>query len=121
MLEHLRPKLTRDSAYFFERGAYRLLCLVDLVAVFRGGVGDRVQLQEDAGQDLPDLVVQVTSDADPFALLCREDTFRALVPLAFETVEHPVEGTDDAADLIATAYLQPLAAAKQVDGFHPLR
>src|SRR5689334_16357762 len=114
MLEHLRPKLARYSPYFLERGAHRLFCLVDLVAVFRGGVSDHIQLQEDAGQNLPDLVVQVTSDPEPFALLRGEDPPCALVPLVFEAVEHPVEGVDDTADLIAAAHLQPLAAAKQV-------
>ena len=78
-------------------------------------------MQQHPGQHLPDLVVQVAGDADPFRLLRGEHAPAALLALALEPVEHPVERPDDAADLIVTLHVDPLAAPQEVDGLHPPR
>ena len=44
VLEHLRPQLARDAAYFVERPADGLPGLVELLAVGRCALGDRVEL-----------------------------------------------------------------------------
>ena len=83
--------------------------------------GDRVQLQQDAGQHLPDLVVEIAGDADPLGLLRGEHAPAALLALALEPVEHAVEGADDAADLVVAPDLQALPGPQEVDRLHPLR
>src|SRR5687767_7946267 len=82
--------------------------------------GDRVEVQQDAGQHLADLVVEITRDADAFGFLCGEDTASALLAFALEPVEHSIEGDDDTADLILAKDLQTLARAEKVDGLHSL-
>ena len=74
----------------------------------------------DAGQHLADLVVQVAGDADPLGLLGGEHAPAALLALALEPVEHPVEGGDDAADLVVAVDLQALTGPQQVDRLHSL-
>ena len=78
-------------------------------------------MQEHAGQHLADLVVQVAGDPDALGLLCGEHPPTALLALALEPVEHPVEGDDDAADLVVADDRQALAGTQQVDRLHPLR
>ena len=84
------------------------------------GLGDRVQLQQDAGQHLADLVVQVAGDADALGLLRGEHAPAAFLPLALEPVEHAVEGGNDTPDLVAAVDGQTLAGPQQVDRLHPL-
>ena len=78
-------------------------------------------MQQHPGQHLSDFVVQVAGDADPFGLLRGEHASAALLALALEPVEHAVEGPDNAADLIVTLDVDPLAAAQEVHGLHPPR
>ena len=74
--------------------ARRTACLASSISspVSGRALGDRVEVQQDAGQDLADLVVEVAGDADPLGLLRGEDAPAALLPLALEPVEHAVEG-----------------------------
>jgi hypothetical protein len=83
-------------------------------------LGDRIELQQHAGQKLTDLVVQVAGDPDTFGLLRGEHPPGASLPLALETVEHLVEGVHDSADLIVADDLQALSRSQQVDRVHPL-
>src|SRR5687767_1609467 len=108
LLEHFGAQLTRYPPHFVEGSPNRLLGVIDLVSVGRGLVGDRVQVQQDAGQYLADLVVEVAGDADAFGLLRGQDAAATLLPFAFEAVEHAVEGDDDAADLVLAKDLEPL-------------
>ena len=120
MLEHLRAELARDPAHLVKGAPYGLLGFVDLVTVRRCGAGDRVEVEQHAGQHLADLVVEVACDADPLGLLCGQDASRTLPALALEPVEHSIESDDNTTDLVATQHLQPLTRAKQVDGLHSL-
>ena len=78
-------------------------------------------MQQHAGQQLSDFVVQVAGDADSFGLLRGEHAPAALLALALEPVKHAIEGPDDAADLIVILDIESLAAAQEVDGLHPPR
>ena len=108
MLEHLGPQLARDATYLVERPADGLPRLVELLALRRCALGDRVELQECAGQKLADLVVQVTRDPDAFGLLGGQHAATALTALSLEPVEHAVEGGEDATDLVAAGDGQAL-------------
>ena len=57
---------------------------------------DRVQLQQDTGQDLPDLVVEIACDPDTLRFLGRERAPAAFLSFCFQPVEHAVEGHDNA-------------------------
>ncbi len=81
---------------------------------------DRVELQERASQELPDLVVQVAGDPDAFGLLGGQHAPTALLALSLEPVEHAVEGGKDAADLVAAVDGQALTRPQQIDGLHTL-
>ena len=91
VLEHLRPQLLRDPAHLLERLPDRLLRLVDVAACSASRLGERVELEQHAGQHLADLVVQAARDPQPLGLLRRERAPAALAPLALEPVEHLVE------------------------------
>ena len=121
MLEHLRAELTRNAADFVEGSADSRLCLFKVFAVLWCGVGNRVQLQQDPGQHLPDLVVQIASDPNSFGFLGGQYAAPALLALTLEPVEHLVEGMDYAADLVIARNSQPLAGAQQVDHVHSFR
>ena len=84
------------------------------------GLGERVELEQDAGQHLADLVVQAAGDAQPFGLLGRERSVAALAALRLEPVEHLVERLHHLDHLQAALLRQPLPRPQQVDRAHPL-
>ena len=70
VVERLRPQHARDPAHLLEAAAGRLLRLQHALARRLGHVArDAAELQHDAGQRLPDAVVELLRDAQPLALL----------------------------------------------------
>ena len=120
LLEHLGAQLARDATDLIESPTDRLFCLADLVTLSGSALGDRAEVQQDAGEHLPHLVVQVASDADALGFLGGEDAPAALSALPLEPVEHMVEGDHDAADLVPAQDLETLTGTKQVDPLHSL-
>jgi hypothetical protein len=100
MFEHLRSQLARDPAHLVERAANGLPRLVELASLLGRCLRYRVELEEDSGEDLPDLVVEVACNSDALALLGGEDPAAAFLSLALEPAEHSVERRDDTADLV---------------------
>ena len=121
MLEHLGSELTRDPANLIERAPHGFLRLVDLIAPFRRRVRDRVELQEDARQQLADLVVEIARDAHARGLVRRDHSLAALSALGFESVEHLVERTHDVPDFVVLTDCQALARPQEIDCVHSLR
>ena len=80
-----------------------------------------LEVKQDAGQYLADLVMEVAGDAYPLGFLRRQDAPAALLTLGLEPVEHSIEGDDDAADLVVAEDLQALTGAEEVDRLHSLR
>ena len=69
VVEDARPKLPGELADLVERRPRVLLDLDEPWAcIVRGGRDRRVQLEQDAGQPLPDLVVQFLADSTPLTL-----------------------------------------------------
>ena len=60
---------------------------------------DLLQGEDDAGQRLADLVVQLAGDAQPLGLGGRERAAGAALALGLEAVEHVVEGRGQLAHL----------------------
>ena len=81
---------------------------------------ERVELEQDAGQHLADLVVEAAGDPQPLGFLRRERAAAALATLGLEPVEHLVEGADDFHDLDSAPLGQSLPRLEQVDRSHPL-
>ena len=92
IVERLGAQPARDLAHLLEALAHRLARLLDLAAHRRLRVERRpLELQDDRGQRLADLVVQLARDPRALTLLRRQRPPRAVAPLALQPLDHLVE------------------------------
>ena len=119
VLEQLWPQFSRDPPHFLKSLPDHLLRLLE-VAPSLGPecIADRIELEENAGKHLPDLIVKATGYASSLALLGCQRPPPAFAPLGFEAVEHLVERAYYASDLIFATDWQALIRVQQVDGRH---
>ena len=81
----------------------------------------RLATQDQPGQELADLVVQLPRDAPPLGLLGRQSAAPAVAPLALEAIEHLIEGFRQRHNLfIAGGGVDPLTRSERVDLVHDL-
>ena len=74
------------------------------------------ELQDDAGQRLPDAVVELLRDAQPLALLRGERAGDAVAALGLEALEHLVERRGQLGGIgVASADVEPMAGLERVD------
>ena len=122
MVENLRTELLRQAADVIEARLHDLLRLVELSLLFRGrGCSESLELEENGGHRLADLVVQAAREALTLRFLCLERVRAGIATLLGEPLEHHVERPFQATDLAWADDRQPLAAAKDVSGLHLLR
>ena len=121
VFEQFRPQLLRDPPHLLERAADGGLCLLNaLTSTCAIGGGERVELEQDAGQYLADLVVEVARDPQSLRLLGCQCAAAALATLSLQSVEHLIEGGDRLGHLGAALLDQSLPGLQQVDRSHPL-
>ena len=93
VVERLGAELERDPADVLEARANAFLDDRDLVVERRLHAGpDPSEAEQDRRQLLPDLVMQLLRDPQPFGLLAREHTPGGIAPLGLEPGEHLVDG-----------------------------
>lgn len=96
LLERAGSQATRDLAHFLDAPARGELYLRDIVVELgRDAAREAVELQPDAGEDLPEFVVKLTGEAASLAFLGGEGAAAAGEPFALEAVEHVVEGVGE--------------------------
>ena len=115
-----RRAITRTSSAAWPR------CLPQALQIgselLRGAPGQRLAAQQQPGQQLADLVVQLARDAAALGLLRRQRTPAALAPLALEPVEHVVERLGQRRHLLAGRIdRHPLTRLQRVDRAHHRR
>ena len=121
VLEQFRPQLLRDPPHLLERATDGSLRLVDAPApTCAVGGAERVELEQHAGQHLPDLVVEVARDPHSLRLLGRQRAAAALATLGFQAIEHLIERGDHLGHLGAALLDQSVSGLEQVDRPHPL-
>lgn len=85
----------------------------------RGAAAGLVEEQEDAGEDLSELVVELARDPQALGLLCGEGSPRALAPLVLQAIEHGVEGVGQRGDVgVGAPQLDAAARRERVDALH---
>ena len=100
LVERLGTQTTGDVAHLLRALARRLAHLGDgVLQLGRRGTAEAVELQDDPGQRLPELVVQLASEPATLALLRGQRPLCALAPLVLEPVQHLVERVEQVADL----------------------
>ena len=119
MLEQLWPQLSRDPPHLLESLPDRSACVsssVAAVARARIGVAERIELEENAGEHLPDLVVKAAGDPSRSVSWAAQRPASAFAPLGLQAVEHLVERVYHASDLIARAQRRDAVRVQQIDG-----
>ena len=123
VVEHLGAQLASDAAHVVEAAAHGFAGGRELRRVVLAGAAGRVlELEDDAGEDLADLVVELARD--PLALgLLREERFApALAALVLEPVQHVVEGRGQRGDVgVGAADREPAAGLQRLHGAHRRR
>ena len=120
VVERLRPQPAHEVAHLLDAGARGRLERAQLGLQLLGRAAlERLELQHDAGQRLPDLVVQLARHPPPLLLLRVERAAGAVAALALEPVEHVVERVAELGDLGRLALdLDPLPGGERVDAAH---
>jgi hypothetical protein len=111
-----------DVTHFLETCPRRLASLCQLGAQLHGQRPlDAPELEDDGGQALPDLVVELPSHAAPLALLGAQRVAGALPALGLQPLEHLVERQRQFDDLgFGAVDGDAPARLEQVDGAHQL-
>jgi transposase len=122
VVQHAGAQAARDAAHLVQALPSRFLRVAQICAQ---GLGSQVtrplELEQDRGQALAYLVVQLLGDAAPLSLLCRQRACGAGAPLRLQPVEHLVERRDQLGHLTAAGDSQALPRALQVDPGHQAR
>ncbi len=115
LLQDARPQPARHPPDLVEAAPGGLLRLEQLGPQVGGGVvGGVLQLEQDGGEGLPHLVVQLLRDPPALGLLGGEHPGTARGPLGLQPVEHRVERTGQVRDLAPARHLRAPAGPQQV-------
>jgi hypothetical protein len=123
LVERLRAQAARDVPQLLGAFARELLDVGDRrVELGRRRPPQAVELQDDPGQRLSELVVQLAREPAPLALLRGQRARRALPALKLEPVEHLVERVEQVADLAGRAVdVDPPPGRHGIDAAHQPR
>jgi hypothetical protein len=113
--ERVGPQVAGDPAHVLERAPGALARLLEVGLV---GSPDRlIDLQQDAGQRLAELVVQLAGQPAPLGLLSPHGAARAVAALVLQPVEHLVERLGQLAHVLGRRPdVQARAGRERVDG-----
>src|SRR4051795_1084224 len=101
LVERLGPKPPRDHPYLLRRLSRTLPQPDDVVTnLLRSAPRQRLATEDQPGEELTDLVVQLSRDAPPLGFLRRQSATCAVAPLALEAVEHRIERFGHRDDLL---------------------
>ena len=121
VIEEFGAQLLGEAAHVVEARLHDLLRLGQLRALLRVRVGGQsLELEQDGGHRLSDLVVQAAGEPLALLFLRLEGVRAGVAAFLLQPVEHPVEGLFKRADLANAVDRQALSAAKDVGGLHAL-
>ena len=121
VVEEFGAQFLRETAHVVEAGLHDLLGLGQLRALLRARVGGQsLELEQDGGHRLSDLVVQAAGEPLALLLLSLQGVGTGVAAFLLQPLEHPVEGLFERADLANAVDRQALSAAKDVGGLHAL-
>ena len=123
LVEGFGAQTLGDHSHVLRAPARRLAKLLEIAAQLRGRPArERLAAQHQAGEDLPDLVMQLARDPPALALLGGERPARTLTALALETVEHPVERLRQRGNLPPRRIdLEAVPRRERIHALHQLR
>ena len=123
LIERFRAQPPGDQPDLLRRLAGALAESDDIRSNFLGRTPrERLPAQDQPGEELADLVVQLACDAPALCLLGRQGPAAAVSPLTLEPVEHLVEGLRQCHHLLVTAGgIDPLTGSERVDLVHHVR
>ena len=122
-VERVRAKLPREAADLLDALPH-VVAQTDQLGAQLGGRGRRhaVDLQDDRGQMLAELVVQLGGEAPPLGLSLGERAASAVASLGLEAIEHRVEALREDGDLrLGARVRKSLAGTQRIDALHERR
>jgi len=121
IVEHGRAQLTRDPADLVEiLTGQRLRLRQSRLEARRRLLHHILQLEQERGQALPHLIVQLGRDPPPLLFQTADDTRATRTPLELEPIEHLVERPDYRTQLERALDIEPLPRPEQINPPHQL-